>query len=87
MFNQFFLIISRNVAILNLLITGHKLGDPSPLFGKIEVEKIEELKKKFAGKQSERLTTAAENNITSGDVTTLEEEVAKQVICELLLKI
>uniref|UniRef100_U5EXD0 Methionine--tRNA ligase, cytoplasmic n=1 Tax=Corethrella appendiculata TaxID=1370023 RepID=U5EXD0_9DIPT len=34
-----------------LLPTGHKIGKPVPLFTKIEITKIEELKKKYAGVQ------------------------------------
>lgn len=46
--------------------------------------KIEELKKKFAGTQDQRQNNATKNNspVVSGDIKTLEEEVAKQV-CKL----
>lgn len=39
--------------------------------------KIEELKKKFAGTQNDRQNQ--QNNINSGDIKSLEAEIAKQV--------
>lgn len=36
---------------MNLLPSGHKIGKPAPLFTKIDLSQVEELKKKFAGKQ------------------------------------
>ncbi|KAK9871150.1 hypothetical protein WA026_011432 [Henosepilachna vigintioctopunctata] len=48
--------------IVNFLPEGHVIGDPSPLFTKIEQTQIEDLKKKFAGKQEE-LNKTKKNNI------------------------
>ncbi|KAJ8981803.1 hypothetical protein NQ317_007389 [Molorchus minor] len=69
-----------NVEIVTLLPPGHKLGDPAPLFAKIEPTTAEEMKKRFAGTQEERKNVNGKekgsgNNV---DVKALEEEVAKQ---------
>lgn len=58
--------------IVTLLPSGHILGEPSPLFAKIELSRAEELKKKFAGTQDDR---AANNNV---DIKMIEIEIAKQ---------
>ncbi|KAG5896434.1 hypothetical protein JTB14_022513 [Gonioctena quinquepunctata] len=66
--------------IVKLLLPGHKIGEPFPLFAKIEQSTAEELKKRFAGKQSDR---------ASGDnagIKTLEEQVAKQADKVRILK-
>ncbi|KAJ8923987.1 hypothetical protein NQ315_006763 [Exocentrus adspersus] len=60
-----------NLEIVNLLPAGHKLGEPSPLFAKIELTRVEELKKIFAGKQEES------KNVTL-DETMIQAELAKQ---------
>lgn len=64
-----------------MLPSGHKIGDPQPLFTKIEPELIEEYKKKFAGTQESRKTPPKEVKVPqcNGDVGTLEEAIAKQV--------
>lgn len=56
---------------------GHKLGKPEPLFTKLEVERVDELKKRYAGTQGER---ALRNDQVNGrqSVSELEEAVAKQ---------
>lgn len=64
-----------------MLPVGHKLGEPSPLFAKIEVAKIEELKKKYAGTQNDRQN---QTNVNSVNIKSLEEAVAKQVCVKLL---
>lgn len=56
---------------MQLLPSGHKLGEPSPLFAKIEAARVDELKKMFAGKQGDRVPV---------EVQQLELEVQKQVI-------
>jgi len=40
-----------------LLPSGHKIGEPSPLIAEIKQEKINELKVRYAGKQSSRLSS------------------------------
>lgn len=64
-----------------MLPAGHKIGDPQPLFTKIEPELIEEYKKKFAGSQESRKSPPKEVKVPqcNGDVGTLEEAIAKQV--------
>lgn len=54
-----------------MLPPGHKIGKPTPLFNKIEQSKIDELKKKFAGKQQ----TEFNGNF---NLKELEEAVTKQ---------
>lgn len=71
---------SENPEITRLLKTGHKLGKPYPLFSKIEEAKVEELKKRFAGKQ------IVQNGIENLDVANLEEAVNKQADKVRLLK-
>lgn len=66
----------RNIEIVNFLQPGHKLGDPSPLFAKIDVDKIPELQKKFAGTQNDRKNVQPP---VVGDVNILEEQIAEQV--------
>lgn len=72
------IIFYRNIEIVNLLPTGHKLGEPSPLFAKIDVAKIEELKQKFAGSQNDRKNNHSDSNI-GADVKIIEGKIAKQV--------
>ncbi|CAG9766282.1 unnamed protein product [Ceutorhynchus assimilis] len=70
-----------NIQIVNLLPTGHQIGDPQPLFEKIEPELIEEYKKKFAGSQESRNSPPKNNvqlNFNGVDKDMLEEAVAKQ---------
>ncbi|XP_067686292.1 methionine--tRNA ligase, cytoplasmic-like isoform X2 [Haliotis asinina] len=54
------------------LKSGHKIGKPSPLFQKIEAAKIEELKQRFAGKQSSKPAASPE------EIERLTQEVTKQ---------
>lgn len=51
------------------------MNDPAPLFTKIEPARVEELKKLFAGKQSEN----GKSKEGDGDVEALRAAVAKQV--------
>ncbi|XP_077996837.1 methionine--tRNA ligase, cytoplasmic-like isoform X2 [Glandiceps talaboti] len=83
-----------NVIIENIvcfLPPGHKIGKPKPLFDKIEDSKVAELRKKYAGKQTERdnpSTPAAATKPVSkpvsnstpvmGNVEELTELVTKQ---------
>ncbi|KAK4884945.1 hypothetical protein RN001_001216 [Aquatica leii] len=62
----------ENPEITNLLASGHKLGKPSPLFNKIELSRVEELKKQFAGKQVTKSDTPTK------DVSALEAAVTQQ---------
>nr|CAI5842021.1 unnamed protein product [Callosobruchus analis] len=75
-------ITPSNPEIVQLLPTGHKLGNPSPLFSKIDPAQVEELKKKFAGKQSGTSNGSGDN----ADVKAIEELVAKQADKVRLLK-
>lgn len=61
----------NNPEIVRFLPAGHKMNEPAPLFEKIEPARIEELKKLFAGKQSE--------NGNFNDLRTLEADIAEQV--------
>lgn len=68
---------------MNLLPPGHQIGEPQPLFAKIDQEVIEEYKKRFAGKQDSRQQSPPKDNakldFSNVDVETLEEAVTKQV--------
>lgn len=75
---------------MNILRAGHKLGEPTPLFAKIELARIEELKKKFAGKQEENSNAKngpingdqapiQKNEINPEEIKKLEEEITRQV--------
>ncbi|CAH2014871.1 unnamed protein product [Acanthoscelides obtectus] len=75
-------ITPSNPEIVQLLPPGHKLGNPSPLFSKIDSARVEELKKKFAGKQNDRNNGSGDNT----DVKAVEEMVAKQADKVRLLK-
>ncbi|XP_066603626.1 methionine--tRNA ligase, cytoplasmic [Prorops nasuta] len=57
-------------SIINILKAGHKIGKPSPLFTKIEDAQVEMLRKKYAGKQ--------ENNVSSDKVAALDQSIEKQ---------
>lgn len=50
--------------IMNMLPSGHKIGKVSPLFTKIEDQLIEELRKKYAGKQETNGAQSKTNNVT-----------------------
>lgn len=83
-----FVLNPDNIEIINLLPTGHKIGDPQPLFTKIEPELIEEYRKKFAGSQESRKSPPKEVKVPqcNGDVGTLEEAIAKQGLVVRKLK-
>lgn len=63
--------------ITNILPTWHKIGKPSPLFTKIEDQKIEMLRKKYAGQQENNSEVANKNSDES--IASLEAAVTKQV--------
>ncbi|KAK9700759.1 WHEP-TRS domain [Popillia japonica] len=65
--------VPSNPVITNLLQSGHKIGKPAPLFTKIEQDRLEELKQKFAGKQASN-----SSNKEVLDAGTLEKEIEKQ---------
>ncbi|XP_077292079.1 methionyl-tRNA synthetase 1 [Arctopsyche grandis] len=58
-----------------LLPGGHKIGKPSPLFTKIETAKVEELKKRFSGRQS---TSPAKENADKLSIPELEAKILEQ---------
>lgn len=62
--------------IIQFLPAGHKMNEPSPLFSRIEPARAEELKKLFAGKQSENGKTKTSE--TSSNLKELEEKVTQQ---------
>lgn len=64
--------------IVNMLPPGHKIGKPSPLFTKIEDQLIEELRKKYAGKQEPNGTQSKTENDITESIETLEASIAKQ---------
>ncbi|XP_050300955.1 methionine--tRNA ligase, cytoplasmic [Anthonomus grandis grandis] len=77
----------QNIEIVNLLPAGHKIGDPQPLFTKIEQNMIEEYKKKFSGSQESRKSPAkGKIDLTGVDAETLEEAIAKQGLVVRKLK-
>lgn len=63
--------------ITNMLPTWHKIGKPSPLFTKIEDQKIEILRKKYAGQQDTNGDVA--NKKSDESIASLEAAVTKQV--------
>lgn len=60
-----------------MLPTWHKIGKPSPLFTKIEDQKIEMLRKKYDGQQETNNGISA--NKASDESITLEAAITKQV--------
>lgn len=60
--------------ITNMLPTWHKIGKPSPLFTKIDDQKVEMLRKKYAGQQD---TNGTSTDKTS-DVALLKAAITKQ---------
>lgn len=66
----------ENPEIIQFLPSGHKMNEPSPLFSRIEPARVEELKKLFAGKQSENGKVKPEK--TGDDWQALEAELARQ---------
>lgn len=77
--------LCRNIEITQLLPPGHKLGEPAPLFAKLEPAKVEELKKKFAGKENGGLLKTngiVEKpviQVSQEDIKKLEEAISVQV--------
>ena len=63
--------------ITNMLPTWHKIGKLSPLFTKIEDQKVEMLRKKYAGQQE---TNGDGTNKSSDEsIAILEAAITKQV--------
>lgn len=58
--------------VTTMLPAGHKLNKPTPLFTKIETQQVEDLRKKYAGKQES-------SQQSPEDIKTLEDKIAKQV--------
>lgn len=63
--------------ITNILVPGHKIGKPSPLFKKIEDQDVEALRKKYAGKQEPSSKPPASSAVPN-DVKSLEDAITKQ---------
>ncbi|ESO85667.1 hypothetical protein LOTGIDRAFT_229481 [Lottia gigantea] len=71
-----------------VLKTGHKIGKPSPLFQKIEASLIEEMKKKFQGKQEKsvpakpEVKSAPANSVlpkaSDSEIASITDQVTKQ---------
>lgn len=61
-----------------LLPAGHKLGKASPLFTKIEDSKIEELRKKYGGKQDNGTTNKPTKAPKIDNINDLEAAILKQ---------
>ncbi|RZF48248.1 hypothetical protein LSTR_LSTR006215 [Laodelphax striatellus] len=59
-----------------LLSPGHKIGKPAPLFTKIEPSTVEELKKRFGGKQQPATNGPASNNKKKPTTATLSSHTA-----------
>ncbi|XP_033225521.1 methionine--tRNA ligase, cytoplasmic isoform X2 [Belonocnema kinseyi] len=57
--------------VTTMLPAGHKLNKPTPLFTKIENQQVEDLRKKYAGKQES-------SQKSPEDIKTLEDKIAKQ---------
>ncbi|XP_012281975.1 methionine--tRNA ligase, cytoplasmic [Orussus abietinus] len=66
-------------SIATMLPAGHLIGKPSPLFSKIEDQKIEELRRKY-GENQEASTqgNSHENGAVYKDVASLEAAITKQ---------
>ncbi|XP_050446972.1 methionine--tRNA ligase, cytoplasmic [Cataglyphis hispanica] len=62
--------------ITNMLPTWHKIGKPNPLFTKIEDQKVEMLRKKYAGQQETNNEMSA--NKVSDECVALEVAITKQ---------
>ncbi|XP_070163017.1 methionine--tRNA ligase, cytoplasmic [Polyergus mexicanus] len=63
--------------ITNMLPTWHKIGKPNPLFTKIEDQKVEMLRKKYAGQQETNNELLA-NKTSDESVASLEVAITKQ---------
>ncbi|XP_077270556.1 methionyl-tRNA synthetase 1 isoform X1 [Temnothorax americanus] len=64
--------------ITNMLPTWHKIGKPSPLFTKIEDQKVEMLRKKYAGQQENNGQAAKTAKSSDEIVASLEAAITKQ---------
>ncbi|KMQ99403.1 methionyl-trna cytoplasmic [Lasius niger] len=62
--------------ITNMLPTWHKIGKPSPIFTKIEDQKVEMLRKKYAGQQE--TNNEMSENKADESVASLEAAITKQ---------
>lgn len=62
-----------------MLPTWHKIGKPSPLFTKIEDQRIEMLRNKYAGQQGTNGKEPAASKTSDDSVAALEAAIAKQV--------
>ncbi|XP_043674180.1 methionine--tRNA ligase, cytoplasmic [Vespula pensylvanica] len=69
--------------IMNMLPSGHKIGKVSPLFTKIEDQLIEELRKKYAGKQE----TNGAQSITNDVIESVESSEAAAQWGQLVKKL
>lgn len=60
----------------NVILAGHRIGTPRPLFKKLKDEEVEALKKRFSGNQSDRgantASDATARNITKAGKSKLE---------------
>lgn len=65
--------------ITNMLPTWHKIGKPSPLFTKIEDQKIEMLRNKYAGQQETNGEGSAASKTSVDSIAALEAAITKQV--------
>lgn len=63
--------------ITNMLPTWHKIGKPSPIFTKIDDQKVEMLRKKYAGQQE--TNNEISENKADESVASLEAAITKQV--------
>lgn len=72
--------------ITNMLPTWHKIGKPSPLFTKIDDQKVEMLRKKYAGQQNTNGTST--DKASDESVASLEAAITKQgnLVRELKVK-
>ncbi|EFA06771.1 methionine--tRNA ligase, cytoplasmic [Tribolium castaneum] len=67
----------ESIEIRQLLPPGHKLGNPAPLFAKLEPAKVDELKKKFAGAETKPRQMNGELKMT--DLTKSIAEIEKRL--------
>lgn len=73
--------------ITQLLPEGHVIGEPGPLFTKIEESQIEELKKKFAGKQETQTNSVANSELPDiTDKDSIQKMVDEQALAVRKLK-
>ncbi|XP_067213985.1 methionine--tRNA ligase, cytoplasmic [Linepithema humile] len=64
--------------ITNMLPTWHKIGKPSPLFTKIEDQKVEMLRIKYAGQQETNGKEPAASKTSDDSIAALEAAITKQ---------